>query len=150
MRRFLLPIIAAGLLCGCGANDTFNPALAGNGGSFRLAAAPPQQNVVGGNSVNYTVTGTSTDPFNSPVTLSASGLPQGATATFNPNPFTPTTNGADSILTINTGGNLNGTIKSVKRGAGASRTTYIITITGSGGGVTASTTVQLDVSLNED
>jgi hypothetical protein len=150
MRRYLLTIIAAGLLFGCGANDTFNPALIGNGGSFRLAASPPQNNVTAGNTVTYTVTGTSTGPFNSPVSLSASGLPQGATATFNPNPFTPTPNGTDSILTINTGGTLNGTIKSAKIGAGASRATFIIVITGSGGGVTASTTVQLDVLLNED
>ena len=150
MRRHLLALIAAGLLFGCGAIDTYNPKLIGNGGTFRLAANPPQNNVTAGNTVTYTVTGTSEGPFNSPVSLSASGLPQGATASFNPNPITPTPNGTDSTLTINTGGNLNGTIKSVHRGAGASRATYIITITGSGGGVTASTTVQLNVSLNED
>ena len=145
MRRYLLTLIAAGLLCGCGANDTYSPALIGNGGSFRLSAYPPSNTVFLGNKTTYSITGTSVGSFNSSVSLSASGLPQGAAASFSPTSITPTANGTSSTLTIDTGGVLDGTIRSAKSRGGASRAIFEITITGQGGGVTQQTTVQLDL-----
>jgi len=42
--------------------------------------------------------------YNSPVTMSASGLPPGATATFTPAVVTPGANGAATVMTISLGG----------------------------------------------
>jgi hypothetical protein len=69
----------------------------------------------GGGTANYTVTITPSGGFNSPVTLSISGLPSGATGSFNPNPATTT-----SALTVNVP-------SSVRKG------TYTFTVTGTGG-----------------
>ena len=68
--------------------------------------------------------------FNSAVTLSASGVPAGATSSFSPNPVTPAGN---STLTIgNTG--------AVAAGS------YNITVTGTGGGETHDDSVVLNVT----
>src|ERR671932_1919399 len=53
---------------------------------FSIAASPSSATVAPGGSADYTVTVSRTGGFSDPVTLSASGLPAGATATFTPNP----------------------------------------------------------------
>jgi hypothetical protein len=84
--------------------------------NFTLAINPPSASVgKGGGTANYTVTITPSGGFNSPVTLSISGLPSGATGSFNPNPATTT-----SALTVNVP-------SSVRKG------TYTFTVTGTGG-----------------
>jgi cellulose 1,4-beta-cellobiosidase len=72
--------------------------------------------------------------FNSAVTLSVSGLPSGVTASFSANPVTPA--GA-SVLTFNAG---------VAAAAGPAN----VTITGTGGGLTHSITIALNVILRPD
>lgn len=143
MRRHSWLLLCVGLcavpLGGCGGNDTYNAAQGSAGGTFRLSAAPSQNSVVLGNTVTYTITATSVGTFDRPVTLSAAGLPPGAVAAFAANPVTPTSGGTDTTLTIDTGGTLEGTIRSV----GASRAVYAITVRGVAGGVSAQTTVQL-------
>lgn len=94
---------------------------------FSIAASPTSATVAPGGSASYSVTISRTGGFSDPVTLSASGLPAGATATFTPNP-------ADSsTLTV---------VTSAATPAG----TYPLTITGAAGGTTHSTTSTLVVS----
>ena len=76
----------------------------------------------GGGTANYTVTINRSNGFNSPVTLSISGLPAGATGSFNPNPATST-----SALTVTVP-------SSVRKG------TYTFTVTGTGGSPTLTRT----------
>jgi hypothetical protein len=69
--------------------------------------------------------------FSSNIALSASGLPNGATATFNPTPIAAPGSG-DSTLTFNTNG--------------ASAGSYPITVTGTGGGKVHSIIVTLNIT----
>ena len=75
---------------------------------FSLTVFPSSQTVAPGEYTTFLVTVTSLNGFDSPVTLSISGLPEGAYAYFNPNPVTPTDN---SILTISTTEEVEKTIK---------------------------------------
>jgi Zn-dependent metalloprotease len=99
-----------------------------SGPDFSLSASPASQTVLQGASTSYTVTETPSGGFTGSVTLAASGLPSGATATFGTNPTTGT-----SILTVAT----------------ATTTTpgsYSITITGTSGTLSHTTTVTLVVT----
>jgi hypothetical protein len=94
---------------------------------FSIAASPGSASVVAGGSASYTVTVSRTGGFADPVTLSATGLPAGSTATFTPNP-------ADSsTLTVAT---------SSATPAG----TYPLTITGTAAGTAHSTSSTLVVT----
>lgn len=97
--------------------------------NFTLSASPTSITVTGGSSGTSTITSTVSGGFNSAVTLSASGLPSGVTATFNPTSITGT---GTSTLTL----------KTTTRATTGTRT---ITITGTGGGKTHTTTVSLTV-----
>lgn len=66
---------------------------------FTIGVSPSSQTVVAGNSTFYNVTLAAQSGFESPVTLSVTGLPDGATGTFDPNPATP----AGLTLTPSTG-----------------------------------------------
>ncbi|MFL6568269.1 MAG: hypothetical protein ACJ8LI_03810 [Chthoniobacterales bacterium] len=64
---------------------------------FSLSISPSSATVgKNGGTVSYTVTVNKTNGFSSPVTMSVSGLPSGATGSFSPNP----TSGASSTLTV--------------------------------------------------
>jgi len=90
---------------------------------FSLSITPSSVTVPrGGGTASYTVTIAPTGGFNSPVTLSVSGLPAGATGSFNPNPAT-----SSSALTI--------TVSS-----STARGTYPFTVTGTGGSPPATRT----------
>ncbi len=70
---------------------------------FSLTASPSSQSVQVGSSTNYALTITGTNGFSGSVNLSASGLPNGATASFNPSPV----NGSGtSQLTVATTGSV--------------------------------------------
>jgi hypothetical protein len=96
---------------------------------FRTTINPVSGAVKKGESTTATVTVMSINGFNSSVSLTASGLPSGATVSFSPSSGTPT---FSSTMTIST---------STSTPAG----TYTITITGTGGGVTRSCTYTLTV-----
>jgi hypothetical protein len=98
---------------------------------FSIAASPGSQSVVQGNATSYNVT-TNASGTPQTVTLSVSGLPAGATGTFNPASVTA---GGSSSLSVTTA-------------ASTPTGTYTLTITGSypGGTPTHSTTVQLVVT----
>jgi PKD repeat protein len=95
---------------------------------FSLSASPGSRNVSRGSSTTFTVTLTTSGGFNSPVGLSVSGLPNGATYTFSKNPLTSGT----SILTVST-------TRTTSTG------TFPLIITGTSGSLTHSMTVSLKV-----
>ena len=67
---------------------------------FVLTAGAPTQVAVPGSSITYAVTSTPSAGFVSPVTLSVTGLPTGATASFSPTSFS--TGSGTSTLTVTT------------------------------------------------
>src|SRR6185312_5464727 len=71
------------------ANNCVLPPAASNP-NFTLAASPSSLSVTQGSSGNSTITVTKTGGFTGSVSLSASGLPAGVTATFGTNPTTST------------------------------------------------------------
>src|SRR5205085_3339978 len=77
--------------------DTSNPA------DYTCTAAPSTQTVAPGSSVNYTVTLTPSGGFTGNLSLSASGLPTGASASFNQTPVNITdASSKSSTLTVTT------------------------------------------------
>ena len=99
---------------------------------FAISASPTSVSAKQGASGTTTVTTTVSGGFSNAISLSASGLPTGATATFNPTSIAAPGSGT-STLTLT---------------AGASTTvgTYTVTITGTGGGTTHTTTVSFSVT----
>jgi len=97
---------------------------------FTISATPSSQTVNRGDSTTFTVTLTSQNGFNSSVSLSASGLPSGATASFSPSSLIPT--GSSTLI--------------VSTSASTPTGDYIITITASGGGVMHTAQVSLNVT----
>ncbi|MGA7514405.1 MAG: Ig-like domain repeat protein [Candidatus Sulfotelmatobacter sp.] len=69
--------------------------------SYTVTAPPAPLSVAQGGSVQVNVTVPPVGgAFNNPVTMSATGLPSGATASFNPLTVTPGTAGAHTVMTI--------------------------------------------------
>ena len=99
--------------------------------SFSISASPSSQTVTAGNSTSYTATVTPSGGFTAGVSLSASGLPSGASATFSP-------------ATI-AGGSGSSTM-SVTTSSTTPTGTYTLTITGTSGALSHSTTVTLVVN----
>jgi uncharacterized protein YdeI (BOF family) len=91
--------------------------------TFSLAATPASQSSIAGGSAAYTVTVTPQNGFTSAVSLSVSGLPAGAAATFS----------GSSTLTVNTS-------------ASTPIGSYTLTITAAGGGITKTAAVTLVVT----
>jgi uncharacterized membrane protein len=73
---------------------------------FAVAANPASASGTAGGSASWTVTLTASGGYGSAVNLSASGLPTGATASFNPNGIVPTSGGVSSTLTVSLASNL--------------------------------------------
>jgi hypothetical protein len=70
-----------------------------SGPDFTISATPGSQTVVPGGTTSYTVTATPQNGFTGTVALSASGLPSGASASFNP---TSLSGSSSSTLTVTT------------------------------------------------
>ncbi len=102
---------------------TVNPA-----GDYALSASPSSLTVLQGGSGASTITVTPQNGFNGSVTLSASGLPSGVTASFNPSSTTST-----STLTLTASGT-------------AATGTVTATITGASGGLSRVTTLSINVA----
>lgn len=117
--------VAILILTGCGG---------GGGGSFvatpsfTLSAGPTNPSVGQGGSTTTTITVSDQNGFNGSVTLAASGLPGGVTASFNP-ASTATT----SVLTLTASGT-------------ATTGTITVTITGTSGSLVPTTPVSLTVA----
>ena len=103
---------------------------AASGPDFTIAASPASQSVIAGAGTSYTATVTATGGFTGTVTFSASGLPSGATASFNPTSVNGSGTSTMSVTTSST----------------TPSGTYTLTITGTSGTTVHSTTVTLVVS----
>lgn len=75
---------------------TVNPAP-----DFAISASPAKQTVVRGNGTSYTITVSAVAGFSGTVTLSASGLPTGASGLFNPTSVTLGSSGT-ATFTVST------------------------------------------------
>ncbi|HEV3040815.1 MAG TPA: hypothetical protein VHA33_23820 [Candidatus Angelobacter sp.] len=98
---------------------------------FSVSASPSSVSVVQGSTGTSTVTVTPLNGFTGTVSLSASGLPAGVTATLNP----ASTTGGNSTLTF-TASNT------------ATLGTVTVTVTGTSGTLTHSTTISLTITSN--
>ena len=99
--------------------------------SFTPSASPSSLSIAPGNQGTSQITTTISGGFNYPISLSASGMPAGATVSFNP-PTIPAPGSGSSIMTITVG-------SSTPVG------TYPLTVTASGGGLQQNITVTLTV-----
>ncbi len=97
-------------------------------GSFTLKPSASTLSIAQGASGTDTITVTDVSPFTGSVTLAASGLPSGVTATFGTNPTT-----GSSVVTF-------------AASATATAGTSTVTITGTSGTLTASTSISLTVT----
>ncbi len=96
---------------------------------FSISANPTTVTVTTGGSGTSTISTTTTSGTAQTVSLSVSGLPSGATASFNP---TSVTSGGSSTLTLNSGSAATGT--------------YSLTVTGTGTSATHTTTVSFVIN----
>ena len=101
---------------------------------FSLSATPASRSVSPGGSTSYTATVAPGTGFTGTVTFSVSGLPSGATATFNP-------------TTVNTSGS---TTMNVVTSSSTPTGSYPLTITGNSGGLTHTAPVTLVVATSSD
>jgi subtilase family serine protease len=99
--------------------------------TFTLSASPTSQTVARSASGSYTITTTVAGGFNSAIALSASGEGSSNSVTFSPTSISAPGSGTSTMT--------------VKVGSRASTGTRTITIKATGGGVTHSTTVTLDL-----
>lgn len=97
---------------------------------YTLSSSPSTLSVALGNSKSSTITVTPTGGFTSSVSLSASGLPSGVTASFNPTSTTTT-----STLTLTAS-------------SSATIGSATVTITGTSGALTQTTTINLTVTAS--
>ena len=95
-------------------------------GDFSISASPPSQTIIQGASTTYTVASNPAGAFS--VSYSVTGLPSGATGSFNPNPST-----GNSTLTVATTGT-------------TPPGTYSLTITGVSGSLSHTASVTLIVN----
>ncbi|GAA1959606.1 discoidin domain-containing protein [Catenulispora subtropica] len=103
--------------------------IAGSGNDFWISTPPGNTSVNPGNAITTTLTAVQTAGTAQPVTLSATGLPAEATASFSPSPVTP-------------GSSTNLTIKTTPTTASG---TYPITVTATQGSVSHAVTYNLTV-----
>jgi hypothetical protein len=120
----------AGALWGTWAGSfAFNGCAAPPTPDYTLSASPPSQAVQVGSGTSYNVAINRTGGFAGAVSLSVSGLPSGATGSFNPQ----STTGSTSTLTVNTSST-------------TPAATSTLTITGASGSLSHTTSVSLQVT----
>ena len=100
---------------------------------FSLSPVSPITATVGGPAATATVTVNAINGFNSPVTLTVSGLPSGVSATFNPVSVNPSGSAVSSTL-------------SVSLTPSVTPSTFTLQITGTSGQLTHSTSVSITVT----
>jgi len=106
------------------------------GPNFSLSASASSLTIPQNSAGSSTIVSSLSGNFNSSISLSASGLPSGATASFNPASIAAPGSGASS-LTISVGTN-------------TPVGTYNVVVSGSGGGQTHSVTISLSVSAGSN
>lgn len=156
MRKASFGLFAALVILGCGgAGEPYVP-YDGNGGgggggggntTFNISVTPEIQTVDMGDSATYTISVNEVNVIlgraTKPVTLSVSGLPNDATATFSPSAtVNPTPNGTPITLVVQTQ-------QEVFADKPTMPGSYDLVISGTDGVDTRSVTVQLDVVWGE-
>jgi kumamolisin len=116
---------SAGLISALAGSSTETPA-------FTISASPAAVSVAAGSSGASTVTIAVSGGFDSAVALTASGAPTGATVTFSPTSIAAPGSGTSTVTFAVASSTAAGT--------------YSITISGTGGGLTQTTTVSLTVT----
>jgi len=117
---------------GGGITRTLQLTLQVTNADFSLSASPASQTVIAGAGTSYTVTITGMNGWDNSVNLGVTGLPSGATGTFNPNPVSVN---APASTTL-----------SVTTPANTPPGSYTLTIAGNGVGLIHTTTVTLVVN----
>ncbi len=127
-------LLATAIVAVLGTVATVSLAAAAKPG-ITVQTSPASQSVTRGQTVSYTITVTSTNGFAGVVTLSASGLPNGASAAFAPSSITLTSGGkATSTMSVTT---------TSTTPAGNST----LTVTGTSGKINGSVTAGLTVNV---
>ena len=106
----------------------------GSAGDFAISANPSAISMTQSSSGTSTVATTISGSFNSAIALSASGLPAGATASFNPPSITAPGNGSSTLTLL--------------AGSATATGTYNVIVTGTGGAQTHSTAISVTVTSN--
>jgi len=112
----------------CASAQTFVVTVTAPAPSFTLARSASTLSITQGASGTDTITVGAVNGFTGSVTLAASGLPTGVTASFGTNPTT-----TSSVLTL-------------KAGTSATAGTSTVTVTGASGSLTATTTIALTIN----
>lgn len=99
--------------------------------NFTFTMEPSSLTLVPGQSASFVISLTPLNGFTNPVTLSVSTLPSGVTAVFSPQTLTPP---GTSLLTLNATTN-------------AANGTFTLNVTGTGGGITNTTSSSVSVSF---
>ena len=120
------------LATGLGSVNVTNLALNWGIPDFSVSSGSGSVTVTEGASINVNINTAVTNGFSTPLTLSASGLPGGVTASFNPNPI-PAPGSGTSVLTLTVSGS-------------AAGGTVTVTVTASGEGISHTTTFSLTVT----
>ncbi len=97
---------------------------------FSVSSSTPAQTVQPGAAAQYTIavaSVSSESPFTSAVVLTASGLPAGASASFNPASATPGASGANSTLTVQTAGMVASGVPNNSSSPGTHKTRWYMT-----------------------
>ena len=109
-----------------------NTTSSGVPGDFTISSSPTALTVARSTSGTLTISTTLSGSFNSSLALSASGLPEGTTASFSPTSIAAPGAGSSTM--------------SIAAGASTAVGTYNVTVTGTGGGKTHSATISLTVN----
>ena len=99
--------------------------------SFTLSASPSTQTVTAGSNTSYAISVAPVNGFTGTVSLTASGLPTGASGTFNPSSI---------------GGGSGSSTLSVSTTSSTAAGSYTLTVTGTSGSLTEKTTATLTVT----
>jgi len=111
-----------------------NASTGGSGGDFTISTNPAVISMTQSSSSTSTITTTLSGSFNSAIALSASGLPAGATASFNLSSIAAPGNGSSTLTVL--------------AGSATATGTYNVVVTGTGGGQTHSTAISVTVMSN--
>ena len=126
------PITVTGTSGSIVATTTVSLTVTGTSPNFTIGASPTSITVSRGSSGNSTITTAVTGGFNSAITLSATGQGSGQTVTFSPNPIAAPGAGTSTMT--------------VRVGSRSALGNHTITIKGTGGGVSHTTTVILTIT----
>jgi hypothetical protein len=130
MKNLWIALLFSVLLCGCNtANQASSSPVTTVTPTFTLSASPNTLSINQGSSSTSTITVTPQNGFTGSVTLSASGLPSGVTASFD-----PAASSSMSVLTVTVNNNA------------ATGTAMMVTVTGTSGSLTHTALISIGIN----